>query len=196
MYKRQAGANAAAATLVAVFARMASGEGQHVDVSVAECLAAHLVQPVPYYNYMGATKGRRPVRGSGFEELMPARDGYVVPSVQGSQPWETVADLIGLEELHDPRFASGAGRIANGEELKTLLIEGLAQWDRLPLFIASGERRLVFGMAQDAGDLVACPHLAARGFYREVEHPVAGPATYPGMGARLLQADVLSLIHI
>ena len=184
-----AGANAAAATLVAVFARIASGEGQHVDVSVAECLAAHLVQPVPYYNYMGATKGRRPVRGSGFEELMPARDGYVVPSVQGSQPWETVADLIGLEEMHDPRFASGAGRIAHGEELKALLIEGLAQWDRLPLFIASGERRLVFGMAQDAGDLVACPHLEARGFFREVEHPVAGRAAYAGMGARLLEGN-------
>ena len=182
-----AGANAAAATLVAVFARLASGEGQHVDVSVAECFAAHLVQPVPYYNYMGATKGRRPVRGSGFEELMPARDGYVVPSVQGSQPWETVADLIGLEELHDPRFASGAGRIAHGEELKALLIEGLAQWDRLPLFVASGERRLVFGMAQDAGDLAACPHLEARGFFREVDHPVAGGAAYAGMGARLLE---------
>ena len=180
-----AGANAAAATLVAVFARLTSGAGQHVDVSVAECLAAHLVQPVPYHNYMGATKGRRPVRGSGFEELMPARDGYVVPSVQGSQPWETVADLIGLEELHDPRFASGAGRIANGEELKTLLIEGLAQWDRLPLFIASGERRLVFGMAQDAGDMVACPHLAERGFYHQVDHPVAGTATFPGMAAAL-----------
>ena len=68
-----AGANAAAATLVAVFAKLTSGEGQHVDVSVAECLTAHLVQPVPYHNYMGATKGRRPVRGSGFEELMPAR---------------------------------------------------------------------------------------------------------------------------
>ncbi len=180
-----AGANAAAATLVAVFARLTSGEGQRVDVSVAECLASHLVQPVPYYNYMGATKGRRPVRGSGFEELMPARDGYVVPSVQGSQPWETVADLIGLEDLHDPRFASGAGRIANGEELKSLLVEGLAEWDRLPLFVASGERRLVFGMAQDAGDMVSCPHLAARDFYHEVDHPVAGPATYPGMGAAL-----------
>ena len=180
-----AGANAAAATLVAVFARLTTGQGQHVDVSVAECLAAHLVQPIPYHNYMGATKGRRPVRGSGFEELMPARDGYVVPSVQGSQPWETVAELIGLEELHDPKFASGAGRIANGEELKELLVEGLAQWDRLPLFVASGERRLVFGMAQDAGDMVACPHLDARGFYHQVDHPVAGTATYPGMAAAL-----------
>jgi crotonobetainyl-CoA:carnitine CoA-transferase CaiB-like acyl-CoA transferase len=145
-----AGAQAAAATLAALFARLATGQGQRVDVSVVECLATHLVQAVPYYSYMGAIKGRRPVRGSGFEELMPARDGYVVPSVQGSQPWQVVADLIGLEELHDQRFASGAGRIAHGEELKSLLVEGLARWDRKPLFQASGERRLVFGMAQDA----------------------------------------------
>ena len=96
---------------------------------------------------------------------------------------ETVAGLIGHPGLQDSRFASGAGRIAHGEELKALLIEGLAQWDRMPLFLASGERRLVFGMAQDAADLLACPHLAARGFFREVDHPVAGPAAYPGMAA-------------
>ncbi len=180
-----AGANAAAAALVALFARTASGEGQHVDVSTAECLGAHLVQPVPYYNYMGAVKGRRPVRGAGFDELMPARDGYVAPSVQGSQPWATIADLIGLEELQDEKFATGAGRIAHGEELKELLIKGLAQWDRMPLFLASGERRLVFGMAQDAGDLANCPHLQAREFFVDVDHPAVGRAQYPGMAVRL-----------
>ena len=180
-----AGANGATATMAALFQRLATGRGQRIDVSAVECLAAHLVQPIPYYSYMGAYKGRRPVRGSGFEELMPARDGYVVPSVQGSQPWSTVADLIGLEELHDPRFASGSGRIEHGEELKELLIEGLSQWDRKPLFEASGERRLVFGMAQDAGDLYQCAHLRERGFFREAEHPVAGAADYPGMGPQL-----------
>jgi len=180
-----AGANAAAATQVALFARLTSGEGQHVDVSAAECLGAHLVQPLPYYNYMGAVKGRRPVRGAGFEELMPARDGYVAPSVQGSQPWATIADLIGLEELKDEKFVTGAGRVAHGEELKELLIRGLAQWDRKPLFLASGERRLVFGMAQDAGDLAECPHLEAREFFIDVDHPVVGSARYPGMAVRL-----------
>ena len=180
-----AGISAAAATQVALFARLTSGEGQHVDVSVAECLAAHLVQPLPYYNYMGAVKGRRPVRGAGFEELMPARAGYVAPSVQGSQPWSTIASLIGPEELQDEKFATAAGRVAHGEELKELLIKGLAQWDRMPLFLASGEQRLVFGMAQDAGDLAHCPHLEARDFFVEVDHPVVGRARYPGMAVRL-----------
>lgn len=184
-----AGANGAVAAMAALFQRLATGRGQCIEVSAVECLAAHLAQPIPYYSYMGAYKGRRPVRGAGFEELMPARDGYVVPSVQGSQPWATVAELIGLEALNDPRFASGSGRIEHGEELKELLIEGLSQWERKPLFEASGERRLVFGMAQDAGDLYHCAHLRERGFFRAVEHPVAGAADYPGMGPKLSEME-------
>ena len=177
-----AGANAAGATLAALFGRLSCGQGQQVDVSVVECLAAHLIQAVPYYNYMGAIKGRRATRGAGFEELMPARDGYVVPSAQGSQPFSVVAEVIGMDEMHDERFSTGSGRIEYGEELKQLLVEGLANWDRKPLFQASGERRLVFGMAQDAGDLYDCPQLNARGFFVEVDHPVAGKAKYAGMG--------------
>ena len=184
-----AGANAAVATVAALFHRMATGQGQQVDVSVVECLATHLVQAAPFYDYMGAIKGRRQVRGSGFEELMPARDGYVVPSIQGSQPWPVVAELIGVEALLEERFGSGAGRLEFGEELKALLVEGLAQWDRKPLFQASGERRLVFGMAQDAGDLFDCPHLRERGFYVEVDHPAAGKVEYPGMGPRLSEGS-------
>ena len=184
-----AGANAAVATVAALFHRMATGQGQQVDVSVVECLATHLVQAAPFYDYMGAVKGRRQVRGSGFEELMPARDGYVVPSIQGSQPWPVVAELIGVEALLEERFGSGAGRLEFGEELKALLVEGLAQWDRKPLFQASGERRLVFGMAQDAGDLFDCPHLRERGFFVEVDHPAAGKVEYPGMGPRLSEGS-------
>ena len=180
-----AGVNAAVATTTALFQRLSTGQGQSVDVSTVECLASHLVQAVPYFNYMGAIKGRRPVRGSGFEELIPAKDGYVIPSVQGSQPWATVADLIGLEELKDERFATGAGRIEFGEELNELLLRGLSQWDRKPLHQASGERRLVFGMAQDAGDLYECEHLRERDFFASVTHPVTGTANYPGLGPKL-----------
>ena len=184
-----AGANAAGATLAALFGRLSSGQGQQVDVSVVECLAAHLVQAVPYFSYMGAIKGRRATRGSGFEELMPARDGYVVPSAQGSQPFSVVAEVLGMEELHDERFSTASGRIEYGEELKELLLEGLANWDRKHLFQASGEHRLVFGMAQDAGDLYDCPQLTARGFFVDVDHPVAGNAKYAGMGPKLSEGD-------
>ena len=52
-----AGVNAATAALTAVFQRLTSGVGQQVEVSAMECLVAHLVQAIPYYDYMGAIKG-------------------------------------------------------------------------------------------------------------------------------------------
>jgi crotonobetainyl-CoA:carnitine CoA-transferase CaiB-like acyl-CoA transferase len=112
-----------------------------------------------------------------------------VPSAQGSQPFSVVAEVIGMEELRDQRFSTVSGRVEYGEELKQLLLEGLANWDRKPLFQASGERRLVFGMAQDAGDLYDCPQLAAREFFVEVDHPAAGKAKYAGMGPKLSEKD-------
>ena len=179
------GINAAVATTAALFQRLTDGQGQTVEVCLTECLASHLVQAVPYYEYMGAIKGRRPIRGSGFDELMPARDGYVVPSIQGSQPWSVIAGLIGSPELQDEKFATGAGRIEYGEQIKELVIEGLSNWDRKPLFESSGEKRLVFGMAQDAGDLYECSQLRSREFFEEISHPIAGTAGYPSMGPQL-----------
>ena len=73
--------------------------------------------------------------------------------------------------------------------MKQLLIQGLADWERKSLFQASGESRLVFGMAQDAGDLFNCPHLEDRDFFTQVDHPVAGRARYPGMGPILSGMD-------
>ena len=189
-----AGINGAVATTAALFQRMFTGQGQSIDVSTVECLASHLVQAVPYYSYMGAIKGRRPVRGSGFEELMPAR-GRVRDSVG--------AGFAALEHGGGADRAAGvAGRAvrlrrgdasSSAREISELLIKGLAQWDRKALHQASGERRLVFGMAQDAGDLHDCPHLRERDFFRVVDHPVAGAANYPGMGPRLSGPDSLPI---
>ncbi len=44
-------------------------------------------------------------------------------------------------------------------------------------------------MDQDAGDLVDCPHLAAREFFVNVDHSVAGPCKYPGPGPQLSGFD-------
>ena len=175
-----AGSNGAFASLVALYQRLAIGEGQHVDVSITECLASHLVQAVSAYALMGAVLGRRSPHHSGLEEIMPCQDGYCLPSAQGSQPWETVSELMGIEELKDPKFATSEGRITHGKDLHDLLVQGLSRWKKKELFHASAERRLLFGMVQDAEELFHCPQLRSRGFFEEVDHPVAGKGEYPG----------------
>ena len=46
------GINAAVATIAALFQRLSDGQGQTVEVCLTECLASHLVQAIPYYEYM------------------------------------------------------------------------------------------------------------------------------------------------
>ena len=174
-----AGINAAAATLVAIYHRLSTGKGGRVEVSVAECMTAHLVQASASYAYTGGLRGRRPAHGAPLEELMPCQDGHVVVSAQGSQPFNTVADLIGLEELKGPMFASAEGRIVNGEALEQLILDGLAHWKKNELFHAANKQRLVFGQAQEPDELYQCPHLNERNFFASVNHPIAGAAQYP-----------------
>ncbi|MGZ5174172.1 MAG: CaiB/BaiF CoA transferase family protein, partial [Burkholderiales bacterium] len=55
-----AGINGASATLVALYHRLNADVGGRVDVSVAECMTAHLVQASASYAYTGGLRGRRP----------------------------------------------------------------------------------------------------------------------------------------
>ena len=174
-----AGVNGAAATLVALYHRLNSTVGGRIDVSVAECMTAHLVQSTASYAYTGGLRGRRPARGTPLEELMPCQDGYAVVSAQGSQPFRAVADLLGVEELKGPAFATAEGRILNGEALEQLILQGLARWKKDDLFHAANKQRLVFGLVQGPDDLYRCPHLKEREFFVSVHHPVAGDAEYP-----------------
>ena len=184
-----AGVNAAAAALVGIYHRMATGDGQHIDVSIVECLTAHLVQAVSSYSYMGAVRGRRSPLSSGLEEIMPCRDGYCLPTAQGSQPWDAVVELLDVEGLKDPKFATPEGRVVHGQELQRLLLQGLSNWDKKDLFHAASERRLLFGMVQDAADLYDCPQLRARGFFTAVDHHLVGKADYPGEIVRLSEGS-------
>jgi crotonobetainyl-CoA:carnitine CoA-transferase CaiB-like acyl-CoA transferase len=180
-----AGINAASATLVALFHRLKAGAGGRVDVSVAECMTAHLVQASAVYAYTGAVRGRRPARGAPLEELMPCEDGHAVVSAQGSRPFSAVADLLGIEEMKGPSFATAEGRILNGEALEQLILQGLARWKKNDLFHAANKQALVFGMAQGPDDLYGCPHLRERQFFERVHHPFAGDAEYPSELVRL-----------
>jgi crotonobetainyl-CoA:carnitine CoA-transferase CaiB-like acyl-CoA transferase len=184
-----AGINGAAATLVALYHRLTTGVGGRVDVSVAECMTTHLVQSTASYAYTGGLRGRRPAHGAPLEELMPCEDGFAVVSAQGSQPFRAVADLLGVEELKGPAFASGEGRIVNGVALEQLILQGLARWKKHDLFHAANQQRLVFGLAQGPDDLYRCPHLREREFFVPVRHPVAGDAEYPCDGVRLSEGS-------
>ena len=53
------------------------------------------------------------------------------------------------------------------------------------LYEAAQRQRIPFAPVSTMGDLLASPHLRARGFFATIDHPVTGRLTMPGAPYRL-----------
>lgn len=168
-------------TLAALYMREFTGEGQHLDVSIAEVLTSTLVTTIPYYTYMGETPRRRDREGAMMSNPAPARDGWVIPHANRRREWAEFCGVIKEPRLLDAKYSSPKGRIVYAEEIDRLIGEALKKLDRFELFHDGNRKRLQWGVVQTPGDLAHCEQLAARGFFHEVDHPVAGRLRYPGL---------------
>ena len=170
------GMNAAYATLAAFFAAERDGVGEHVDLSILECLVSELVTCETYYTFMGAIQGRRlavqdPYSGAPIE----TRRGYLSFQASLSVPNETFADIFDCEALRDPKFASNKQRSQHVEEVRALIAEAVKNRDAKDLFLKGQQMRALMGMVQTAPDLLECEQLAARNCFVDLPHP-AGPS--------------------
>src|SRR5262249_31428941 len=109
--QRAGGLNAAAATLSALHHQRETGQGQHVDVSIFECVVSEVQLPVARYAYTGGVETRgpkqRPVFSKGFIKV---KNGYVGLNASGRNPWEKFADFLGVPELVSARFNTSSAR--------------------------------------------------------------------------------------
>ena len=178
----KAGADAAGAALIALYHRAMTGEGQWIDVSIQECVATGLRDTTSAFAYTGAVKWRRP-NEAGEVPRSPVRtkDGYIVPIAFGGADWNTTVEFLENPALEDERFATPEGRLENAADLDKILRDTFAQYESEELFYRANRRRgLIYGLGQNAAELRGNPQYAHRGFFTEIEHPVAGVAEYPG----------------
>ena len=175
----EGGLNGAAATAMALFMAGNTGEGQHIDVSVTECVASTMMATQTMYPFMGGTQPRRRPSGSNFGHPMPCEDGWIIVQTGGGATWETIADFFGAPELHEPRFSETAQRNQNGEELDRIVLDTIKDRGKWDLFTKAAQARMLFGLVQTPSELAECPQLESRDFYREVDHPVIGRIKVP-----------------
>lgn len=175
-----AGTVAVYITTCMTYSQALGAPGQWIDVSIQESLASELVLNEPYYAWSGGIQGRRPVSGDGLGNLVPCKDGYVVIQLAGAKTWEDIVDFLGEPALGAPEFMTATGRNLNADKLDEIMGKRLLQLGMHELFDEGTRRRLLVGMAQEPVDLLACPQLAARGYFVEVEHPVIGSLPFPG----------------
>lgn len=180
----QGGLFGAGATAMALFAQDRQDAGQHVDVSVTECVASTMMATQTIYPFIGASQIRR-APGTMWENPMPCQDGWIIVQAGGGASWEDIADFFETPELLEPRFADRAQRVRNGAAMDAVVLEAIKDREKWELFPKAAAKRMLFGLVQTPTELAECPQLESRAFYRETEHPVIGRIKVPAELFRL-----------
>jgi len=177
----QGGVHAAVATLGAYYHKLLTGEGQHVDVSIQECIAAILEMNFMHWTYAGKETSRLGRRSIYPWCMLDCKDGKIfVVNVEEDQ-WQRMVEL-----MDNPEWATldiFKDRVARGQNYDALfpfLQEWAANWTVNDLYRAGQERRICFAPVNTMADLLASEHLKAREFFVQISHQVAGTLTYPG----------------
>jgi crotonobetainyl-CoA:carnitine CoA-transferase CaiB-like acyl-CoA transferase len=185
-----AGLFAAFGTMAALWHARATGQGQYVDVAMADSILAMSELVVSQYSYRGVSPV--PV-GNGIPGMSPfgtvrVKDGVIVIAAPHNAQFHGLCRLIGMPELiDDPRFANEAVRWENNDALRAAIETFTTTRTKLELRELFGGK-VPFSPIYNAQDIFEDPHFAARQMLPEVEHPGSQrPAAVPGVPVKLSQ---------
>ena len=178
-----AGGAAFSAIMAALWQRDRTGQGQRIDLSIQEATAITQIHASIEATWQGTDAQQT------ASELVEARDGWVSTGLEtgvAPETWPRVCDLLGRPDLvDDPRFASGAARRDHRDALKDVVREWVRGQDKEDVYHLLQGLRSIAGYVATAADVYRAGHLQARGFFQEIDHPVAGRARYPGLPFRI-----------
>ncbi len=118
--------HAAIGTLAALHERERSGEGQTIDVCLADTGYSYTEIPVTAYHGAGV-EPRRGESAAPPSGTYPCKDGWVLVSAGDQHHWHRVCNALGKPEwLEDPRFTTRHERGANGAVVQEAMRELLA----------------------------------------------------------------------
>ncbi len=171
----------------ALLARTRTGKGQHVDVSMLDVQISLLNYMATMYSMSGEIPG--PIGNSHFVHTpyntFATADDTIIIAVIGDRFWPPLVDLVGIDELRDPRFATAAVRLEHKTYIEDLLQQRLAadtaeHWLR-KLEAARIPCARVNNLAQALND----PQVRYRNMVVELHHPQGGSAEVPGNPIKL-----------
>ncbi len=162
--------------LAALFRRDRTGEGAAIQVSMLDALAEWMSAPL-YATVYG--DGQAPRTGRRHHAIAPygtfrLSDGSaVLIAVQNDVEWRSLAEhlLLGAGLGSDERFATNAQRIANVDELESLIGECLTRLDADDARRRLAQGRIVTAQVNDLQDLWEHEQLRARSRFVDVDTP-------------------------
>lgn len=177
------------AVMTALHARATSGTGQVIDLAIIEPILALLGPQITRWAALGTTAPRTGNRSSNNapRNTYRTRDGgWVAVSTSAQSIAERVMILVGKPEvIHEPWFASGAGRAAHGEELDGAVSSWIAERDRDDVVAQFEAAEAAVAPIYDAADIAADPQYEALGTIITMADPDLGEVSMQGPLFRL-----------
>ena len=168
---------AAIGIMLVLWQRHASGRGQHLDLSLQECVASALDHVLVRYFYQGVVAKRQgALYWNGAFRIFPARDGYILLSL--FYQWPTLVEWLAAEgmaeDMTDKKWLDGDYRLGHLGHV----IEVLERWTKshpVAELVAKGQAmRFPWAEVSSISGLMKSPQLEALNFWVEVEHPQTG----------------------
>jgi benzylsuccinate CoA-transferase BbsE subunit len=193
-----AGMYASVASMLALTTAETKGVGQHLDVSMQECVVMAMETAAQYLDLEGTVRKRfganQRFAGSGVFEC---KDGYVYMMAAGigankfwsySLEWLMEERVPGVERLKGERWKEI--EYVQSDEAKIIFAEVFGPWakarTKAQLYHDGQRHHVPLAPVNGPKDILASPQLEHRRYFVDVPHPHAGrPLRMPGAPYRL-----------
>lgn len=161
--------------LSALIQRGRTGTGDVLEISMLEALGEWMMQPYLYAEYSGVQAPRSGAQHASIAPYGPfnTSDGTVFFGIQNEREWVKFCQtVLGDESVAtDPRFDSGATRVAHRDELHARINDVLGGLSKVDVLARLDAADIANAELRDMRSFSAHPQLAQRHRWREVGIP-------------------------
>ena len=177
------GAYVGVATAAALLASRNSGRGICASVSVRQSLESFVEQAMVEYSFSGTITQRRGSKGAitAISGALPCKNGHwVISQIHRPGRWEKFVNWVQDPDLSsDPSLAQEE----NQHKQRDFIMDRLHAWAKRytndELVEEAQRRHFPASPVSTTLDLIDDPQLVARGFLREINHPLLGRIMFP-----------------
>jgi crotonobetainyl-CoA:carnitine CoA-transferase CaiB-like acyl-CoA transferase len=164
---------AAVAILIALRQRRVTGKGEHIDISLQETVLSSIEHIILQYFYNGVVPGRQGrLHWNHLFYIFPCKDGFIQMTI--AEQWETLVEWMDSEglagDLTDEKWRDNEYRLNHLNHIIAVLTKWTKTHTQDELFKLGQLMRFPWAPVQSPKDILRCPQLEARGYFKDVRH--------------------------
>lgn len=173
--------------LAALHSRSVNGYGQHVDISMLDCQISMLNYMATMYFLSGDNPS--PI-GNGHFVHVPydayrTNNGFVIIAVIFDSFWDNLVELLGIDELRDPKYKTQPGRFADKHKINGILTDLLQTNSTEHWVELLSSARIPCAPVNKFSDALSDPQVLFRNMVVDVPQPDGGTVKSPGNPIKL-----------